>query len=273
MTDFAAALQKVLVHEGGYVDHPKDPGGPTNKGVTQRVYDSWRKVRGLPAQSVKLIANSEMESIYRERYWKQFKGDRLPKGVSYVVFDGAVNSGVGQSVKWLQRALGSLYRGPVDGLIGETTLQAIDEHPDHDRLIAEIIRLRLAFLKALKTWKTFARGWAARVAGVLKVGQAWATGSVAPQIAFVEGGQAKALITDAKSAPPKAPGDAVAGGGTLGTIISQSIDQITPYAVSPFVQNVLVGLTVASVALAAGGLAYRFWAARRKAELEEALGT
>src|SRR6187401_363537 len=116
--NFNKALQLVLAHEGGYVNHPKDPGGPTNKGITQRVYDMYRKDKGLNTRSVKNIDKAEISDIYKTRYWDMIKGDRLPDGIDYVVFDGAVNSGPGQSVKWLQRALGDNYAGKVDGQLG-----------------------------------------------------------------------------------------------------------------------------------------------------------
>jgi lysozyme family protein len=90
------------------------------------------------------------------------KGDSLPAGVSYVVFDDAVNSGVSQLVKWLQQTLGVA----ADSVLGPAALGAIKAYPSHDRLVDAICHCRLAFLKVLKTWKTFGKGWAARVAGV-----------------------------------------------------------------------------------------------------------
>lgn len=120
---FDRALPHVLVHEGGKVDHPKDPGGRTNKGVTQRVYNAWRSKSNLPPRDVYLIADMEVAAIYRFQYWDAIMGDRLPEGVGYVVFDGAVNSGPKQSIKWLQRALSSLYTGKVDGVMGALTLR------------------------------------------------------------------------------------------------------------------------------------------------------
>lgn len=272
MTEFQRALQKVLVHEGGYSNHKEDPGGATMKGVTQRVYDAYRKSMNMSPVPVRQISASEIEAIYRQKYWNLLKGDQMPAGVGYVVFDGGVNSGVSRSVKWLQMALAPYYTGVVDGLIGPATIAAVNDHPNHDALIARICDIRMKFLRALKTFKTFGRGWTARVAGVLAVGQAWATGAEAPPVAFMAGMQAKALETDAKSAPPKALGDAAAGGGSVGTVIAQAIDQITPYATSQFVANVIVGLTIAGIVVTAGGLAYRFWAARKKAEIEEAIG-
>lgn len=267
MGEFERALAKVLVHEGGYVNHAEDPGGETNRGVTRRVYDDYRRSMGLPVQSVKNITNAEIQSVYRIRYWALVKGDSLPAGVSYVVFDGAVNSGVSQSVKWLQRALGV----PADGVIGPQTINAAKTHENHDALVRKICDLRMAFLKALKTFKTFGKGWTRRVDGVRAVGQAWAMGDVGPEITFVPGGDAKARISDAKTAPSKAPGDAATGAGTISTVITQATDQLTPLANIEFVGKAVAALTIVGVAVAVGGLAYRMWAKRKGEELAEAL--
>ena len=266
--EFQRALAKVLVHEGGYVNHPKDPGGATNFGITQGVYDTYRRSVALKHQSVKLISTSERDAIYRTRYWALVKGDSLPPGVSYVVFDGAVNSGVAQSVKWLQRALGGVK---VDGVIGQETLEAVRRLNDHDALIARIIARRMAFMRALKTWATFGKGWTRRVDGVLAVGQAWAMGSVGPEIAFVPDGNAKARIEDAKAAPSTAPGDATAGAGTAGTVLTQATEQLTPLSSIPFVAKAVAVLTFAGVAIAIGGIAWRWWATRKARHLADAL--
>jgi lysozyme family protein len=267
MGEFDRALAKVLVHEGGYVNHPKDPGGATNQGITQRVYDDYRKTMGLKAMPVSKLTNAERDSIYRARYWALIKGDSLPAGVSYVVFDGAVNSGVSQSVKWLQRALGV----PADGVIGPQTINAARAHENHDALVRKICDLRMAFLKALRTFKTFGKGWTRRVDGVRAVGQAWAMGDTGPEISYVAGGEAKARLVDAKTPPSKAPGDAAAGAGTVSTVITQATDQLTPIANIEFVAKAVAVLTFAGVVVAVGGVAYRLWAKRRSDQLAEAL--
>ncbi|WP_105401604.1 glycosyl hydrolase 108 family protein [Neorhizobium sp. T7_12] len=80
--EFQRSLQKVLVHEGGFSNHPKDPGCATMKGVTQRVYDEYRRSVGAPTWSVKNISSIELQAIYRQKYWNEIKGDRLAAGVS-----------------------------------------------------------------------------------------------------------------------------------------------------------------------------------------------
>lgn len=272
MNEFERSLVKVLVHEGGFSDHPLDPGGATNQGVTQRVYDDYRRNLGLKQQTVKLMSNGERDSIYRARYWALIKGDSLPPGVAYVVFDGAVNSGVSQSAKWLQRALGVA----ADGIIGPGTLAALRGVNDHDTLIARIIARRRAFLQALKTWKTFGKGWKRRVDAVKAVGQAWAMGSVGPEISFVAGGDANAFIADAKTAPTKGIADAATGGGLgsggVAAILQQVQEQLSPLsASSQLIGNVMAGLILLTGVLTVGGVAYRWYASRKKAELADAL--
>jgi lysozyme family protein len=159
--NFTRSLQLVLLSEGGYVNHPKDPGGPTNKGVTQRVYDAYRKAIDAPPRSVKDISQGEIGSIYREQYWLPIRGDDLPSGVDYTVFDYAVNSGTVKAAKALQRALGV----KVDGHIGMLTLDAL-RRADRGALVRSICRGRLDFLYHLASWTTFGRGWSRRVDAV-----------------------------------------------------------------------------------------------------------
>jgi lysozyme family protein len=273
---FKDALSRVLMHEGGRVDHPKDPGGRTNKGITQRVYSAWRQKSALPVRDVFQIDDMEVEAIYRFQYWEPIHAEIMPAGVGYVVFDGAVNSGPKQSAKWLQRALGSLYTSGIDGQIGTVTLQAVAAYPDNDQLIAGICERRMIFLQALKTWPTFRKGWTARVQDVLAAGQAWASGSVPSPAEYRPGGERKADIEDAKSDPPKAPGDIAGGGGVVaaggGGVLEQVREQLEPYVAKfTFVGTIVVWLIIIGALIAAAGFAYRWWAAREKAKLDDAL--
>lgn len=272
---FDRALPHILVHEGGKVNHPKDPGGRTNKGITQRVYNAWRAKSNLPARDVYLIDDMEVAAIYRFQYWDAVQGDALPEGVGYVVFDGAVNSGPKQSIKWLQRALGLLYTGSIDGVMGALTLQAVAAVNDMDALIGRIIDRREAFLRALKTWADFGRGWLRRIGEVEATGQAWATGSVGPEPTFV-GGNEKATIEDAKKAPGKGVADAATGGGIgaggIGGVINQAQEQLTPYSTAGgWIEKIVVALIIIGAILTIGGFAYRFYANRQKAKLDDAL--
>lgn len=273
---FKDALARVLLHEGGAVDHPKDPGGRTNKGITQRVYSAWRKKNNLPVRDVFKITDMEVEAIYRFQYWQPIHAEAMPAGVGYVVFDGAVNSGPKQSAKWLQRALGSLYTSGIDGDIGSVTLQAIEAHNDHDQLIADICERRMTFLQALKTWPTFRKGWTARVQDVLAAGQAWASGSVPSDAEYRAGGEHKAEIDDAQADPPRAPGDLATGGGVVtaggGGWLTTLREQLEQYAhVADWIGQAVVWLIIAGAVVAAAGFAYRWWAARQKSKLDDAL--
>ena len=155
--NYPQALRQVLKYEGGYVDHPKDPGGPTNKGVTQEVYDDWRKSQNLPVQSVRNIADSEVAAIYKNLYWDRISGDNLPSGVDFGVFDYAVNSGVSRAAKTLQAVVGVTQ----DGQIGPQTIQAAKTY-----VAMSITNRRLAFMQSLSIWSTFGKGWSARIADV-----------------------------------------------------------------------------------------------------------
>lgn len=160
---FSDVLPLVLAHEGGYVNHPQDPGGATNRGVTQKVYDSYRANRGQPKQSVRNITRAEIHDIYKRQYWDMCNADDLPAGVDYAVFDYAVNSGSNRAVKDLQRVVGA----SVDGQVGEETLRKTRAAADADEvgLIAALCDRRMRFLRSLKTWKTFGKGWTRRVQG------------------------------------------------------------------------------------------------------------
>lgn len=172
---FAAVLPLVLAHEGGFVNHPKDPGGATMKGVTQAVYDAYRTTKKLPLRSVKSITKVELNDIYRERYWNLAGCDHLPAGVDYATFDFSVNSGVGKAVKDLQRTVNAFApnRIPtltplkVDGIAGEDTFEAVRmcAELDEEAFINSYVDRRMSFLKSLKTWKTFGKGWTRRVEG------------------------------------------------------------------------------------------------------------
>ena len=157
--NFDKALAYVLEHEGGFVHHPKDPGGATNKGVTQAVYDAYRKLRGRGQQSVKFITDAEVTAIYKFQYWDKVQGDHLPAGLDYAVFDFAVNSGVGRASKYLQAVLGVAQ----DGVIGAKTLTAVKSTTG---TINALCDRRMAFLRNLGTFLTFGKGWTRRVQGV-----------------------------------------------------------------------------------------------------------
>ena len=156
-----SSLAAVLVHEGGFVCDPRDPGGATNKGVTQTTYDLWRIDHGLAKQTVKCITPAEICALYKSRYWDKLQGDKLPSGLDYCVFDFAVNSGPARAAKYLQECLFV----DVDGKIGEQTLKALSGQPV-GVLIDGICDMRQHFLERLPTFGHFGKGWTRRVAEV-----------------------------------------------------------------------------------------------------------
>lgn len=272
--NFEKAYARVLVYEGGKADNPADPGGRTYRGITQRTYDRKRISLRQTKRDVWLASDDEIRLIYKEDYWDRIGGDFLPAGVDFVLFDCAVNSGIAQSAKWAQRAAGA----PVDGDFGPTTRQKIDENEDNDLLIADILSRRLAMMKSLKTWKSFGKGWSARVANVQKIGQAWATGSVgpAPVNVSVEGGNAKALASDIKApiVSVNAAQIAAATSGAAATV-TEATDAIAPLADTfSWLKTAFVLLTVAGVGLAifakiAAARAEQHKEADRTAEVDE----
>lgn len=160
-----AALQFTLQWEGGYVNHPADPGGATNKGVIQSTYDTFRKNQGLPTQSVRAITDAEVHAIYKSMYWQAARCDALPWPLCAAHFDAAVNTGTRQAAKLLQRALGVAD----DGLIGKGTLAAAAAADPLEAAEAAADR-RQDFYNSLVRNKpslgVFLKGWTRRVSAL-----------------------------------------------------------------------------------------------------------
>jgi lysozyme family protein len=158
--NFEPSLAQVLRHEGGYVNHPSDPGGATNLGITAA---TLARARGRPMTSAEVAAltRAEAVAIYRRFFWNPVCGDALPPGLDHAVFDLSVNSGPGRAARLLQRVLSV----PEDGVVGPATLAAA-KASDPGETVRALQRERLAFLKRLSTWPVFGRGWQARVAAV-----------------------------------------------------------------------------------------------------------
>ena len=155
--NFEECLAHTLREEGGFVNHPQDPGGMTNLGITKRTYEGWIK-RPVEEQEMRALTPKDVEPIYRYNYWMAVKGDELPTGVDLVVFDLGVNSGPTTAIKFLQRAVGV----PADGLFGPKTRAAVAAMKPDD-IIRSVCEARLNFLKGLSTWPVFGKGWGARV--------------------------------------------------------------------------------------------------------------
>lgn len=148
------AFDMLIGHEGGYSFNPNDPGGETMWGITAKV----ARANGYSG-SMRYMPRDTAKHIARTEYWEKVRADDLPEAVRFDVFDGAYNSGVAQSAKWLQRAAGVKD----DGVIGPVTLSTVN-HADAQQIAKRYNGYRLQFMTNLNTWGTFGRGWAKRVA-------------------------------------------------------------------------------------------------------------
>jgi lysozyme family protein len=158
------AFQLVLKHEGGFVNHPKDPGGMTNLGVTKKVWEEFIG-REVDEREMRALTPDVVKPLYKKNYWDKIKGDQLPSGVDYAAYDLAVNSGTGRAAKYLQRIAGV----PDDGVIGPKSMEAILSC-DPVETVDAICDMRLDFLQRLPTWNTFGKGWGRRVEEVKSIG-------------------------------------------------------------------------------------------------------
>lgn len=153
---FDQAFEHVIGHEGGYVNHPDDPGGETKFGISKRSY---------PDEDIAGMTLDRAKEIYKRDYWDKAKCGQLPHPLDFQVFDAAVNSGAAKAVRWLQQALPDVR---IDGVIGPQTITAARAYNAY-RTSSALLGLRLEFMTKLGTWPSFGRGWARRIAGNLRV--------------------------------------------------------------------------------------------------------
>lgn len=225
--NFGNCLTETLVHEGGWADHPNDPGGATMKGVTLATFRSYFGAKATKAQ-LRAITRDQIETIYRDGYWEPVKGDTLAAGVDLATFDYGVNSGPATARKQLLKVIG--------GTAAET--------------VKKLCARRLSIYQGLKHWKTFGKGWTRRIAAIEAKGVAWAMKAAAPS-APTQG----QLNAEAEAAKKKAgqqtagAGGAAAGSGaaavapsdaTLDAVIGN--DQVAAW--------ILAGVVFAGVAMA-----------------------
>ena len=150
-------LSHILKSEGGYVNHPQDPGGETNLGVTRRVWQDWVK-REVADGEMRTLTPEMVAPLYKKKYWDAVKGDDLPSGLDLCVFDCAVNAGVSRAAKFLQRSVGAVE----DGVLGPKTLELVNSK-NVTALIADFCAQREMHYKSLPTFSTFGKGWMARL--------------------------------------------------------------------------------------------------------------
>ena len=154
--NFDKCMTMLLKHEGGFVNHPSDPGGMTNLGITQNTYNEFHGIR-LDEQGMRDLTVADVTPIYRRNYWDRCRCPDLPSGVDWAVFDWAVNSGTGRSAKALQRAV----EATEDGVIGNITLMKVNAL-DPINIINRLAVYREEFYRSLSTFDTFGRGWLRR---------------------------------------------------------------------------------------------------------------
>jgi lysozyme family protein len=154
------SFKLMLKSEGGFVNHPSDPGGMTNLGVTKATWENWvgresdeAEMRGLTPEKV--------EPLYKKKYWDAVRGDELPMGLDYLMFDFAVNAGAGRAIKTLQTAVGVTP----DGGFGPMTMAAV-QAVEPNELIERFSQAKEDFYRSLTTFATFGKGWLNRVADV-----------------------------------------------------------------------------------------------------------
>ncbi|XOC63431.1 glycoside hydrolase family 108 protein [Haemophilus influenzae] len=157
---FQANFDRLIGHEGGYVDDPRDPGGETNWGVTKRT----AQANGYTG-AMKTMTRQQAYEIYRRAFWLRYNCEQMPDAVAYQFFDAAVNHGFGNASRMLQRAVNVAD----DGIIGNMTIAAIKKMAISD-VIMRLNAERLEFYCKLGTFATFGKGWVRRVAGNLKYG-------------------------------------------------------------------------------------------------------
>jgi len=162
-SNYDKCLKTILHHEGGYVNHPKDPGGETNLGVTKRVYQEHGGTKDMKDLLVEDVA-----PIYKKGYWDKIKGDDLPGGLDLCVFDFGVNAGPGRAAKFLQSMIGTT----VDGGIGPNTLAKVEEYirenGEHES-VKKYQEMRQKYYEQLSTFDTFGKGWTRRVEETTKL--------------------------------------------------------------------------------------------------------
>jgi lysozyme family protein len=153
-SNFQECLDLVLKSEGGWVNHPNDPGGETNLGVTKAV---WEEYVGHPVKTMKNLTKDDVAPMYELKYWRPCYCEVLPRGLDFVVFSMGVNAGPGRSVKLLQQSIGCVP----DGVIGPRTRELISAS-NSANLIAKFSETRREYYRALKTFPIFGKGWISR---------------------------------------------------------------------------------------------------------------
>ena len=247
--------------EGGWSNHPSDPGGKTMYGLTDRVWQAYLRQNGKPSRPVKSATQPEVAELFKRQYWDVVQGDKLPPGLDLAVYDFAINSGPARAVRHLQAALGVRQ----DGEIGHVTLAAAREaydRDDDDDVIVRVMESRQTFLQGLGTWGTFGKGWmnrlrdvgtkAARMEEIEDEALAWSMAST-DRNNIAEGPPPVIYAPDKAAAPLPDPVVPVAVPDHLGKITAGAgiVSTLVAAVTSPWALGAVVVLVIA------GGLT--FW--------------
>lgn len=208
-----ACLAVTLPHEGGWSDHPKDPGGATMRGVTLAVFRRW--VPGASKADLRAISDAMVEKIYRVDYWNPIRGEQLPAGVDLATFDFGVNSGPFRAAKYLQAIVGAKQ----DGVVGPATLKAAAVEPAAN-IVRKLCAKRLSFVRGLGTFTTFGKGWTRRIADVEAKGVKMTGVGAGALAGYAKEAQGKATAQDKGAAGVGAAG----GGAGLGEAATTDIN-------------------------------------------------
>ena len=160
ISNWQKSFKLMLKSEGGYVNNPADPGGMTNLGVTKATWENWVGRESDEAE-MRELTPEKVEPLYKKKYWDAVRGDELPMGLDYLMFDFAVNAGAGRAIKTLQTAIGVTP----DGGFGSMTMAAV-QAVDPVELIERFSQAKEDFYRSLTTFATFGKGWLNRVADV-----------------------------------------------------------------------------------------------------------
>lgn len=222
-SNFANCLAVTLGYEGGWSDHPSDPGGATMKGITLATYRRYKP--GATKTQLRNIPAKDVEAIYRAGYWDTVNGDRLAAGVDLATFDAGVNSGPARAKKWLMASIGG---------------------PDHET-VKKLCARRLGFMRSLAIWNTFGRGWSRRVAEIEARGVAWALARTASPAQTREQLAKEAAAANARSRTQ------TVGAGTAGTATTAGSGDalVNPQHADQIAGWVLGGLLAAGTAVVA----------------------
>jgi lysozyme family protein len=218
---------------------------------------------------------AERNDIYRSQYWNAVRADELATGIDLFMYDSAVNSGPYQAVKWLQRALGM---NDCDGHLGEGTLAALQNHPDHGALISDMASRRLGMLQHLDTWDEFGEGWTKRIVNLKAICSAWSADDRASAPAAIaaheDDGHAKAYASDVAQPAfdPQQAAIGSGGGAGVAATLQSAQSQIEPVMhASEILHHIYIGLTLAGVVVAIGGMIYAAWSGYKSKKARRAI--